>query len=175
MKLFLAACVACLPGLAFSSTFEFDVSAFDHSYSGGAGSGLNTSLFFEVGDTFQISADTNDTWVLGSGDRTGNADGLPAFPNYDSDGLSALFGTLVGRIGTGSFFSIGTSFNGIAPDSGVLSLFAWDENNSDNRDEIAVTITTVEEGIHPVVPVPASLPLMLGALGLAGLARRRYS
>ena len=56
--------------------------------------------------------------------------------------LSALFGTLVGRIGDGNFFSIGTSFDGTAANAGVLSLFAWDSNSEDNSGDIRVTVTT---------------------------------
>ena len=179
MKIFLTACVACLPGAAFAASLSFVVSAEFASYSDGTGSGLNTGTAFDAGDAFQISADETDTWTLGLSSsseptRTGNADGLTGFSNYVTSDLSALFGTLVGRIGDGNFFSIGTSFDGTAANAGVLSLFAWDSNSEDNSGDIRVTVTT-PDGPDGVVPLPASLPLMLGALGLVGFIKRRFA
>jgi len=58
---------------------------------------------------------------------------------HTQGGLTAAFGTLVGKIGK-TFFVLGTDFNGLAPDTGELELFYWDVNNHDNEGSVMVQV-----------------------------------
>ena len=150
-----------------------DVFAFANSSSGGTP--LDTSVDLTAGDRLTVSVPFEDMWSAGGGDRTGNADGLGNpfggdFGTWTQGGLTTLFGTLVGKIGAGSFFVVGTSFDGIVGDTGRLFFVYWDSNFSDNSGSVAATID-----VNPVdrVPEPGTLALFgFGLLGL-GLARRR--
>ena len=91
--------------------------------------------------------------------------------NWDQNGLSAPFGSLVGSFGAGSFFLIGTSFSSIAP-SGGGELFLWyfDQNNGDNTEHITATVSTVAGA----VPEPATWAMMIiGFFGVGFMAYRR--
>lgn len=155
---------------AQATTTTFDVLSKDHSSNAGRGAGLATGIILAAGDDLMISADITDTWSGGSGSiRTSNADGYRNGWLYANSGLTAVFGTLVGRIGTGDFFSLGTSFSGAVANAGELFLFHWDSNNFDNSGSIAVTVSTPPAA----VPLPATGVLLLGALGLLGWKRRK--
>ena len=79
--------------------------------------------------------------------------------------LSALYGTLVGRIGNGDYFVIGSNFSGTASSAGALTLYNWDSNDGDNSGSIAAKVS--------LVPLPAGGLLLLGALGGLAAWRRR--
>lgn len=150
-----------------------DVDARLHSST--PGNGLATGVLVNAGDTLGITADPRDTWSLGGEEpatRTFAADGLPVvapFTNdyepYTQDGLTALYGTLVGRIGTGAFFVVGTMFEETATETGELFLYAWDSNDFDNSGSIEVTISAV--------PLPAGGLMLAGGLGALAFLRRR--
>ena len=86
---------------------------------------------------------------------------------YTLFGATFNHGTLVGRIGDGAYFAIGTLFNGAANASGVLRLFAWDINSNDNSGFVTAKIDVA------AVPLPAGAPLLLAGLAALGLLRRR--
>jgi hypothetical protein len=185
------ACFATTPALA--STLV-TVEALANSSSGGAGA---AAISLTSGQAFTVSVDPNDLWNAGALPRWSNADGLivdlyatgtdesgyaagthigEPFPLWTQDGLSAPYGSLVGRIGSGAYFLIGTNFTGVADATGLLQFYYWDSNSADNTELIEAI--TVAVNVPPVtaVPLPGALPLFasgLGALGFAGWRRRK--
>lgn len=170
-----AALALSLAAPALAATVTLEVKAKEHSST--PGNGLATGVLVNAGDTLGITADPRDTWSLGGEEpatRTFAADGLPVvapFTNdyepYTQDGLTALYGTLVGRIGTGAFFVVGSAFEETVAETGELFLYAWDSNDFDNSGSIQVTISAV--------PLPAGGLMLLGGLGALTLLRRRPS
>jgi PEP-CTERM motif len=72
----------------------------------------------------------------------------------------------------GEVFLIGTSFSGVAPTSGELLLYYFDENASDNTQFVTATVTT---GVS-AVPEPSTWAmLLLGFAGIGFMAYRRKS
>jgi hypothetical protein len=156
---------------AFSSAGAVTVTVQSAANSTGGGVGLATGVFLTAGQNFTVTADPKDTWSLGSNDpgctRESNADGLTAcFGNYFQNGLSALYGSLVGQIAGGSFFLLGSNFSGPATGTGQLFLYNFDSNTGDNSGEIVANISAV--------PVPPALALLgTGLIGLGALARKK--
>jgi hypothetical protein len=184
--------LACF-GTAPASASTFDVDALANSSSGGTG--LST-ISLSIGQAFSVSVDPNDLWNAGDLPRWSNADGLthdlfatgtddsgqPAgtligkdFGLYTQGVLSAPYGTLVGRIGGGAFFAIGTSYSGVAATAGTLEFFYWDSNNYDNTEFVTATLRA-DVNAGGITPIPGALPLFatgLGALGVLGWRRKR--
>ena len=162
--------LALTPLAAQATTVDFEVMSAANSSNDGTG--LTTSIFLTVGDAFSVTADYLDTWVLGSTlAHVGNADGLTSFSDYTLGNLTTLYGTLVGMIGAGDFFAIGTYYFGNANVTGELKLFNWDSYSGDNTGSITATVYV---GVDlPEVPLPATGLLLVGALGGFGLARRK--
>ena len=170
---------------AQAATVTVDVKAIENSTSGSGAAGMPT-LLLSPGQTVTITASPLDTWGAGPPYRISNADGLngniyavagddsgsapgeligTSFGAWTQNGLSAPYGSLVGQIGSGSFFLIGLSETFIAPASGLLNLFYFDSNNSDNFGQISVTVSAV--------PLPAAGWLMLSGLAAFGAFGRR--
>ncbi|MGH9321582.1 MAG: PEP-CTERM sorting domain-containing protein [Vicinamibacteria bacterium] len=186
-------CVALLmfvlsPSLASAVAIPFVVEAFANS-SSGTGVGLDTGISFNVGDPFTVSVDPGDLWSAGPLPRWSNAGGLtgPLFATGNDDSgeaagtqiganfgthsqgnLSAPFGALVGRIGAGDFFVLGTSFAGTAPAAGNLLLYYWDSNNFDNTEFLTAFVDPA-----PGAPTTEPGTLALLGMGLAAIARWR--
>jgi hypothetical protein len=168
---------------------DFQVQALEHSALSGTGAGLAT-IELSAGETFSISVDPGDLWSAGPLPRWSNADGLtgPLLATGSDDSgqpfgttigadhgmltigsLVAPFGTLVGRIGSGDYFEIGTTFSGVASDSGVLNLFFWDTFSGDNSQFVTASVQLANP-----VPEPSTYALMaIGLLGVGWFARRR--
>lgn len=190
-----AAAVAFAALAAFSTTASadsgsFTVRAFENSTSGGTGVATFALI---AGQQFSVSVNPNDLWNAGALPRWSNADGLSTnlyygpgtdaevpvyangtyigsaiqFGNHTQGGLSAPFGSLVGQIGSGNYFLIGTNFNGTAAASGTLKLFYFDSNNGDNSGSILAQVTAV--------PEPETFAMLLAGLGLMGAVARRRS
>jgi hypothetical protein len=155
---------------AFSSAGAVTVTVQSAANSTGGGIGLATGVFLTAGQNFTVTANPLDTWSLGSNDpctRESNADGLTAcYGTYSQNGLIALYGSLVGQIGSGSFFLLGSNFSGPATGTGQLFLYNFDSNTGDNSGEIVANISAV--------PVPPALALLgTGLIGLGALARKK--
>ena len=183
--LFACAMVAGLAGVSATSAQAVVVDAYTNSSSGGSGS--STGVFLTVGQDFTVTVNPNDLWNAGALPRWSNADGLTGpryavagddsgqapgtligsdFGLWTQNGLSLPYGTLVGKIGGGSFFEIGTSFSGAANATGELKLYYWDSNFGDNTQYVTATISAV--------PEPSTWAMMiLGFTGVGFLAYRR--
>ena len=187
---YVCALIAGLAGLGTSSARAVTVDfAFGNSSSGGSGSA--TGVFLTAGEAFTVTVASNDLWSAGALPRWSNADGLKVsllatgsdesgesagtqigsiFSFYTQGGLTAAYGSLVGKIGSGAFFLVGTNFSGTANATGQLSLYYWDENNGDNTGSIAATISA---SAVPGPIVGAGLPGLVMALGGLIAWRRR--
>ena len=165
---------------------SFEVFANANSTSGGVG--LDT-ISLSAGQQFTVSVSPDDLWNAGSIPRWSNANGLvtnlyydagtdsqvtgasigdligQSFGNHTQGGLSAPYGTLVGQIGDGNFFSIGTKYTGTAVSAGSLKLYYFDFNNGDNSGSIIATVATI--------PEPETYAMLLAGLGLMGAIARR--
>ena len=170
-----------IPQFASAASMVFEVEANPHVWNGGTGYGgnlgLNTGINLNSGDALTVDVnDITDTWLICPPSSTCIVDAggvRPAlgttYGTYSNSGSSFAYGSLVGRVGSGDFFNVGTrGFSGFADATGALSLFHWD-HNVNNGGSLTVT---VNYDISPV-PLPAGLPLLLGALGLMGAAARR--
>jgi hypothetical protein len=189
---YVCALVAGLAGLATTSAraVTVDVYAKENSSSGGAGA-IGGSL--TAGQGFTVTVAPDDLWNAGPLPRWSNANGLIAnlyatgtdesgetagtligenfAGGWTQGGFNAPYGSLVGRVGSGAFFLIGTSYTGTADASGQLSLYYWDSNNGDNTGFITATI---DAAAVPGPIVGAGLPGLVMALGgLVILSRRR--
>lgn len=166
---------------------DFVVDAKTNSTGGGAGL---ATFALVAGQQFSVSVGLDDLWNAGALPRWSNADGLTgnlfyaattdsevgpysigtqigqSFGSHTQGGLTAAYGTLVGQIGGGSFFKIGTNYSSTALTAGMLKLYYFDSNYSDNSGSITAHVTAV--------PEPESYAMLLAGLGLmAGIARRR--
>ncbi len=174
-----AAALAASP--AFASTYI--VNAASNSSTGGTGL---SSITLVAGQTYHVSANVNDLWSAGSLPRWSDANGLIgdryANPSDDSgqapgtliganfgtwtqNGHSAAFGQLVGLVGS-DYLNLGTNVTFVAPSSGTLNLYYWDQNNSDNSGSITFNIAAAG------VPEPAVWGMMILGFGVVGGAMR---
>jgi hypothetical protein len=179
-KLVLAALAMTTASAASAATFIVDAQG--NASSGGAGA---ASLTFTAGQAFTVTVAADDLWSAGALPRWSNADGLTGprfatgsdesgeaagtqigadFGQHCQNGLCAAFGSLVGEIG-GEYRVLGTNFSGPAWASGTLNLYYWDSNSSDNAQFVTANVA--------LVPEPAAWALMIGGMGLAGMAIRR--
>ena len=158
----LGAALLAVSGLAAANATDFTVSAKDNSVAGG--SALDTGITLSTGESLTITASglwQNDpdtaTWQSGP-DGHSNA-------TYTVGGQTFDIGALIGKIGSGDYFLIGSSFTGAANAAGALDLFYWDSDAYNNSGSVTAAVTAV--------PEPANMALMGLALGAFALTRRR--
>jgi hypothetical protein len=157
---------------------SIDISAQQNS-SGGSGVDLDTGIDLVVGDRLISTVDPLDCWSAGAADRISNANGLdglspaPCQPSgnygfHSQDGESFRFGALVGRIGAGDWFLLGTSFDAVVSQAGRLFLVYWDSNSADNTG-----LVTARIDVNPTpVPAPGTLLLLGTLLALLAVGRK---
>lgn len=117
------------------------VDAKTNSSTGGVGKDTNFDVL--AGETLIITADARRRWSAGPDtpySRKSTADGLGRLSQHTQFGLTANFGALVGRIGSGPFFLVGARYRGRATQTGRLRLYYWDSNSADNSGSIRVKI-----------------------------------
>lgn len=180
-SILVSASLVAVAGISHAANFVVDALA--NSSSGGSGAATVSLL---IGQSFSVTVASTDLWSAGDLPRWSNADGLGVnllatgsddsaqsvgtpigkdWGNYSQDGLSAKYGSLVGQIGSGNYFVVGTNFSGTAATAGTLKLFYWDSNASDNSQFITANVTAV--------PEPETYALMLAGLGAVGFVARR--
>ncbi len=102
----------------------------------------DTDIYVSAAERLVISVPSNETWTPESNrphSRRSNAGRLSGpesnwgyhWEEYAYGSSSFPYGTLVGQIGNGAYFPIGTFYNGIADDSGDLHLLYWDSPYGD--------------------------------------------
>ena len=131
---------------------------------------LNTGLFFTSGSALTITASG-----LANGLPTQCADNGPDGTScfgalMDPNVANSPYFALVGKVDGGSFFKIGSSFSGTAPDTGNLFLGFLDRDSANNTGFFTAVVTVPAAA----VPEPETYALMLAGLGtLAFVARRK--
>jgi hypothetical protein len=159
----LGAALLAISGLAAATATDFTVYAEGNSVAGG--SALDTGITLNGGESLTITAsgtwqnDPNAAYVSGP-------DGHSNSPYTDATSQQTFdIGALVGKIGSGDYFLIGSDFTGTANASGVLDLVYWDSDAYNNSGSVTAAVSAV--------PEPANLALMGLALGAFALTRRR--
>lgn len=133
--------------------------------------GGNTEIFLALGDLFSIAV--TGTWSLDGASFIG-PEGTTAYGpicNPPGGASGAACGALVGKIGSGNYFLVGTGYSGIAPAAGELFLRNNDNDVLNNLGSLSATIT-YPDGTSPV-PLPASSLLPVSGLVAASLLRSR--
>jgi hypothetical protein len=124
---------------------------------------LDTGLFFGAGDALHVTA--TGTWNGGGCGDVGPT-GTGCFGNDPHTGINYF--SLIGRVGNGSYFKVGNSFDGVAASSGDLFLAFLDVDSFNNSGFVTATVATT-----PAVPEPQTGALLLSGVGaLVFLARR---
>jgi len=134
----------------------------------------NTGLFLNQGDLFALIATgiaAESPAGMAGGGRTpdGRGDSASTGPDALAPNLPASIYALVGKIGTdlGDEFLVGSSFSGVANDTGFLYLGFNDTSYRDNLGFFTVSTTAS-------IPEPSTIALLFtGLIGLALNARHR--
>ena len=155
---------------AAASATPVIVSAYDNNIADGIAKISGITL--AAGQHFTASAALDDTWNFGGGNPAyeTNADGMGwtmNIGNPDGSTLQAHFGALIGQIGSGNFFTVGTAFDGLAGNAGMLKFYYVDSDRGGNIGTVSADVNVT------ALPEPASMLLTGVALGALGMARRR--
>ena len=159
----LGAALLAVSGLAAASVNGV-VDAKNNSLGGGVA--FQPGVFLSIGESFSVTANAADLWNNSGTDPTyvSNADGH-SFQMGTMDGLTDAIGSLVGEIGNGPLFHVGTSYSSVATSAGQLKFFYFDSDAYNNTGSVRVAVSAI--------PEPANIALMGLALGAFALSRRR--
>ncbi len=162
LRAFLGAALLAISGLAAADTLVTTVDAKNNSIAGGVGGA--DSFILVPNTTFSVTAtgtwqnDPNPYYLSDANGHPGSA--------FTYDGATFDIGALVGQIGSGAYFLIGTSLlNASTGTGGLLKLFYWDSDAYNNLGHVEATVSAV--------PEPANVALVALALGTFALTRRR--
>lgn len=160
MRAIAGAALLAVTGLAAAANIATTVDAKNNSVVGGIAADAFTLL---PDTTFTVTAsgtwqnDPNAAYLSGP---NGHADQV-----FTLDGTTLDIGALVGEIGNGPYFQIGSSYAGSTGTGGELKLFYWDSDAFNNSGRVTATVSAI--------PEPTNLALLGLALGAFALTRRR--
>ena len=173
-KQVLAVSALALSGLgAHAATVSYTVYAQQNStaLSTHDASPLDTGLVFTAGDLLTVTA--SGTWDGGCGVAFGPDGALAAGFACGAPLIDATTGlyyfSLVGRIGTGNWFTLGSSFSNTVTSSGHLFLGFLDTDSANNSGSVTARVT----GGVSAIPEPGTLALLLAAAGAGLMVPRR--
>ena len=152
------AALLAVSGLAAATTITTTVDAKNNSIVGGTAADAFTLL---ADSTFTVTAsgiwqnDPSSAYKSGPDGHPGNG--------YSVDGATFDIGSLIGEIGNGAFFKIGSSYTGNTGAGGELKLFYWDSDAFNNSGTVSAAVSSI--------PEPTNVGLL--ALGAFALTRRR--
>ena len=150
-----------------AATQSFDVFANANStaFNSHDATPLDTGVAFNAGDALHITA--SGSWNGGACGDVGPT-GTNCFGDDPVTGINYF--SLIGRIGNGSYFKVGDSFDGVASTSGDLFLAFLDTDSFNNTGFVTAVVTLPTAA----VPEPETYALMLGGLAaLAWVTRRK--
>ena len=156
----LGAALLAVSGLAAAATAVVTVDAKANSIVGGTAA---DAFLLDAGDTFSITA--SGTWQNDPNNSYQSGPDGHADQTFSVGGQTFDIGSLIGEIGNGAFFKVGSSYTGSTATGGELKLFYWDSDAFNNSGSVIADVSAV--------PEPTNVALLAVALGAFALTRRR--